>query len=252
MPVAVAAAWVSVRSDLPNTDVALLLVLCVGVVAMVGGREAVWVGALAGATAFDFFDTPPYGQLFMTRGRDVATTVVLIGASVLVGELAVRLRSYRTMATRRGEDFTVMSEAAQLMSFGDGADLVVAALAGELASRLALADCQFEHGPPTGDRPCVARDGRLVDLGDGLRADGRRPEVGDRLREAPITTIDLPVWTGMEVVGRYRMTLRPGPAPDHERLVAAVGIAEQAGAALARSWPRPPAPNRPRRLRLVR
>ena len=37
----------------------------------------------------------------------------------------------------------------------------------------------------------------------------------------------------MEVVGRYRMTLRPGPAPDRERLVAAVGIAEQAGAALA-------------------
>ena len=97
-----------------------------------GRRGAVLVGSLAGATAFDFFDTPPYGQLFMTRGRDVATTMVLIGASLLVGELAVRLRRYRTMATRRGEDFTVMSEAAQLMSFGDGADLVVAALAGEL------------------------------------------------------------------------------------------------------------------------
>ena len=40
----------------------------------------------------------------------------------------------------------------------------------------------------------------------------------------------------MEVVGRYRMTLRPGPAPDRERLVAAVGIAEQAGAALAGRW----------------
>ena len=78
------------------------------------------------------------------------------------------------MARRRGEDFTVMSEAAQLMSFGDGADMVVAALAGELAARLALADCRFERGPPTGDRPCVARDGRLVDLGDGL-GNGRRP-----------------------------------------------------------------------------
>lgn len=252
MPVAVAAGWVSVRSDLPNTDVALLLVLAVGAVALVGGRGAVLVGSLAGATAFDFFDTPPYGQLFMTRGRDVATTMVLIGASLLVGELAVRLRRYRTMATRRGEDFTVMSEAAQLMSFGDGADLVVAALAGELASRLALADCQFERGPPTGDRPCVARDGRLVDLGDGLREDGRRADLGDRLGDAPINAIDLPVWRGVEVVGRYRMTLRPGPPPDHERLVAAVGIAEQAGAALAGSWPRPPASDRPRRLRLVR
>ena len=116
------------------------------------------VGSLAGATAFDFFDTPPYGQLFMTRGRDVATTVVLVGASLLVGELAVRLRSYRTMATRRGEDFTVMSGAAQLMSFGEDADLVVAALAGELASRLALADCRVRA--------------RAADRGPALRGSG--------------------------------------------------------------------------------
>ena len=75
---------VPVRSDLPNTDVALLLVLCVGAVAMVGGRQAVLVGSLAGATAFDYFDTSPYGQLFITRGRDIATTVVLVGASLLV------------------------------------------------------------------------------------------------------------------------------------------------------------------------
>jgi hypothetical protein len=219
--------------------VALLLVLCVGAAAMVGGRWAVVVGALASATAFDFFDTPPYGQLFMTRGRDVVTTVLLVGAGVLVGELAVRLRNYRTMAARRGEDFTVMSGAAQLMAFGQDAGLVVAALAGELASRLALVDCQFGYGPPIGDCPQVSRDGRLVDL-------------GHERSEAPVQEIDLPVWVGTEVVGRYRMTLRPGSCPDREQLLAAVGMAEQAGAALAGSPNGTPAPNAPRRLRLVR
>ena len=228
-----------VRSDLPNTDVALLLVLCVGAAGMVGGRWAVLVGALASATAFDFFDTPPYHQLFMTRGRDVVTTVVLVAAGVLVGELAVRLRNYRSMAARRGEDFTVMSGAAQLMAFGEDAALVVAALAGELATRLALVDCQFGYGPPIGDCPQVSRDGRLVDLGQARS-------------EAPAREIDLPVWVGPEVVGRFRLTLRSGSCPDREQLLAAVGMAEQAGAALAGSANRTPTPNPPRRLRLVR
>ena len=74
-PSAVAAAWIPLRSDLPNTDVALLLVLCVGAVAMVGGRGRRWSERWRAATAFDLFDTPPYGQLYMTRGRDVVTTL---------------------------------------------------------------------------------------------------------------------------------------------------------------------------------
>ena len=49
------------------------------------------------------------------------------------------------------------------------------------------------------------------------------------------------------------MTLRDGARPGRDRLVAAVGIAEQAGAALAGGRDGPaPAPPRPRRLRLVR
>ncbi len=38
LPVAVPAAWVLVRQDLPSTDVALLLVLSVAVAARLGGR----------------------------------------------------------------------------------------------------------------------------------------------------------------------------------------------------------------------
>ena len=240
LPVAVAAAWVPIRSDLPNTDVALLLVLSVGAVAMIGGRWAVLIGSLASATAFDFFDTPPYGQLFMTRGRDVVTTVVLVGAALVVGELVVRLRAYRVMAARRGEDFTVMSGAARMMAFGQDAPLVVGALAGELVSRLGLVDCEFQYGPPAGDHPCVTRDGILV-AADGGGAD------------AAITDVDLPVWSGTEVVGRYRMRLTAGARPAPDRLLAAVGIAEQAGAALAGRPPDDtPAPGRSRRLRLVR
>jgi hypothetical protein len=240
VPVAVAAAWIPLRADLPNTDAALLLVLCVGAVAMVGGRWAALVGAVGAATAFDLFDTPPYGQLYITRGRDVVTTLLLVGAGLLVGELCVRVRTYRGMAASRAEDFTVISSAARLMAVGEDASMVVEALGGELISRLGLNDCEFEEALPTGDRPYVARDGSLVHL------DGQTH--GPSMRE-----IDLPVWAGAEVVGHYRLYLSSGPLPSRDRLLAAVGIAEQAGAALAASHPRPsPAPLRSRRLRLLR
>jgi hypothetical protein len=238
--VAVAATWVPVRSDLPSTDVALLLVLSVAVVARVGGRGAALIGALLSATAFDFFDTRPYGQLFMTEGRDVVTALLLVGVGAVVGELTVRLSRYRLMAARRGEDFAVMSGAAQLMGFGQEATIVVGALAGELVTRLKLADCQFAYGPLTGERPYVTPEGGLVD------ADGRRPA-------GRVDEVDLPVWAGGTLVGRYRMTLGGGPLPGPDRLVAAAGIAEQAGAALVGGGGSPaPEPSRPRRLRLVR
>jgi hypothetical protein len=145
------------------------------------------------------------------------------------------------VATHRKADFGVLSGAAGLMAFGEEAPVVVAALAGELMSRVGLVDCEFEHGPPSGERPCVARDGSLVWL-------DQEPS-----RAHPVVEIDLPVWTRTEVIGRYRMTVAPGPPPSRDRLLTAVGIAEQAGAALAsdHSEVRPEV-TRPRRLRLVR
>ncbi len=240
VPAAVAAAWIPLRSDLPNTDVAVLLVLCVGAVAMVGGPWAAVIGALAGATAFDLFDAPPYGQLYMTRGTDVVTTLVLVGAGLLVGELCIRTRAYHGIAASRAQDFTVLSTAARLMAVGEDGPMVVEALAGELVTRLGLSDCEFEQGPPPGDRSYVARDGRLV------APEGQpRDAIGDR--------VDLPVWVGTEVVGHFRLYVSTGPPLSPDRLLAAVGIAEQAGAALAVSHPAPPSATvRPRRLRLIR
>jgi hypothetical protein len=159
-------------------------------------------------------------------------------AGLVVGELCVRLRMYRLMAARRGADFAVMTAAAGLMAVGEDAVLVVRALAGELQARLALADCEFEFGPPSGSAAYVSREGYVVQLGDP--------------RSAPITELDLPVWLGSDVVGHYRMVLESA-VPSRDRLLAAVGIAEQAGAALAGCRPDSAHPSaRTRRLHVVR
>ena len=71
-----------------------------------------------------------------------------------------------------------------------------------------------------GDRSYVARDGSFV------APEGQpRDAIGGR--------VDLPVWVGTEVVGHFRLYLSPGPPLSPDRLLAAVGIAEQAGAAFA-------------------
>jgi hypothetical protein len=240
LPVCVAAAWVPLRATLPSVDVALPLVLSVGTVALLAGRWVSASSAAAAAAAFDFFDTPPYGQLFMTRARDVVTTFVLFAAGLLIGELCVRARSYRAIAATKVKDFTVMSGAARLMALGEDASVVVGALAGELTARLGLEDCEFDREPPSGDHPYVARDGSLI-FPDGRR---REPSAGE---------IDLPVWAGPEIVGRYRLSLASGVLPTADRLLTAVGIAEQAGAALVASEPSGlPPQNRAPRLRILR
>jgi hypothetical protein len=243
-PAGLAAAWVPIRDDLPNTDAALILVVGVAAVAYVGGKAATVVGALTAVTGFDFFDTPPYGQLLMTRSRDVVTALVLLLASLLVGSLAVSLRSYRTASARRTADFNVMASAARLVSVGEAAGVVVNALAGELIARLDLRDCEFVYGPPEPGRPVITRDGTL-----------------DQPAGPETTELALPVWGTDSIRGHYRLILKsPGP-PRPERLLAAVGIGEQAGAALTMQLvdPEParrpggpePAP-RPKKLRLVR
>lgn len=241
-PVAVAAAWVPVRNDLPSTDVALLLVVTVAAAATLGGRSSALIASFAGVVAFDYFDTAPYGRLLIARPRDEVTAAVLLAVGLLIGALAAGRRRYQEDARKGAEDFTVLASAARLASGGEDSGIVIGALAGELTSRLDLEDCEFVAGRPDGDRPSISREAEVTGAGPGPA----RPE------------LDLPVWVGDRVVAHFRLRLKPGSVPPPDRLRAAVGIAEQAGAVLAGAvpagWPArlPPSGSRPRRLKLVR
>jgi predicted Na+-dependent transporter len=90
LPAASSAALVAVRGTVPNTDIALLIIGAVLVVATSGHRSAAAVAALSAALSFDYFHTVPYQSLRIANSNDTLTTLVLGLVALVVGQVAAR------------------------------------------------------------------------------------------------------------------------------------------------------------------
>ena len=93
--IAVAVVLVPFRDEIDNTNLALILVLVVVIAAILGGRTAAAVAAVAATLAFDFFLTPPYLSMRIDSADDVETMLILLAVGLLVGEVAARGRRSR-------------------------------------------------------------------------------------------------------------------------------------------------------------
>ena len=237
-PGLVSVAWLPLRDHLPNTDVALVLVVAVAGVGFVAGRLGAVVGAGTAGVSFDLLHTRPYGHLAISHDKDALTTAFLIVAGIAVGEVASRLARFRRMAASEAEAFSLVSDAAGLVATGGDARLVVEALAEELARGLQLKECWYEAGSPAGDAPIIARDGALIDMGNAGTS------------WSPV--VDLPIWASGSIVAHFRLILGDDGLPPLAQRRLAVSVSDQAGAALtAREGP-PVVPPGRKRLRLVR
>jgi hypothetical protein len=236
LPLVISAAWIPLRDRLPNTDLALLLVLVIGTVGWLAGPLASLVSAVVAAVAFDVMDTRPYGALTMSRGVDITTALILLATGLLVGAGGARLGRYQKSGDQRTDALAIVMEASSLVATGEEQPLITEALGAELSRALDLVACEFHARPPNGTRPLVSRDGSLVGLlspaGSGTSAQ-----------------IDLPIWCHGQVVAHYRLTLGPR-RPSREELRVALSLADQAGAAMASTHPDPP-PRPAQRLRLL-
>src|ERR1700693_3659239 len=90
LPAGSAAALVTVRGTVPNTDIALLITAAVIVVATSGRRSAAAVAALSAAVSFDYFHTLPYHSLTIANRDDALATLVLGILALTVGQIAAR------------------------------------------------------------------------------------------------------------------------------------------------------------------
>src|SRR5262249_62389092 len=74
--------------------------------AVVGGRWGGATSAVVSALCFDFFFTRPYYSFTINSRDDIETTIVLLVVGLAVGELVVRARRHRQVASasrREGE-----------------------------------------------------------------------------------------------------------------------------------------------------
>lgn len=244
LPVAVATVWIPIRGRFSNVDVALALVAVVMVLGAGRRRLAVVVGAVSSALSFAYFDTQPYERFVMSRQPDVETTIAVVAMGLVGGELALRVARQR-LATRQGTgDLSRVRDAATLLATGEELVVVIGAVAGELSILLGLRDCWFEAEGVSGGSSWVDRAG---DIQRPQRGRGR-PQLfhpgptaypGPRPYTARWDEVILPVWGHGDVIGRFMMRVTPGVPLVRERLLVAVTLADQVGAALMAQGPLP-------------
>jgi hypothetical protein len=243
LPLLVSLAWVPIRTRLPTVDVALALVLAVAACGATGRRAVVGLAAIGAAAGFAYFDTQPYEHWVISRQPDIETLVALAVVSLITGELAVRARRLRTATGPSAEDMDRVREIAGLVA--SGADLidVLAAVGADLTRLLRGSACTYEAGPAEAGALVVGRDG-VAARGAGAgraRTRGPAPSPADpprrRSRGGAPTVLEVPV-TGMgQVLGRF-LVVNPAPtALRRGRLLVALTLADQAGAALIAQAP---------------
>jgi uncharacterized protein DUF4118 len=223
-PVAAAALMVPLRTHVPNTDLALAMVVVVAAVVLPGWRSAALVAGLSAGVWFDFFLTKPYQSFSIQRSSDVQTTLLLALVGVVVGEIAARRRVARSDTRTARDEVISLYVAAEMLAAGSNVDGVVTLIAEQVRDLLFLVDCHFDATVRHNDGPQLDRAGELqygrlnwpVDI-DGL----------------PNRDVVLPVESRGQRLGSYILRGPAlGVALSQDRRLAAVALSDLAGAAL--------------------
>jgi hypothetical protein len=225
-PAAAAALMIPLRSQVANTDLALVMVVVVALVVLPGRRLAALVAGLSAGIWFDFFLTKPYERFSIGRGADVQTTVLLALVGVLVGEIAVRRRRARRETSTAREEVLSLYVIAEMLAAGSRAEQVLTLVTEQLGELLFLVECRFDPGAREGSSPLLDRSGELHY--------GRL--AWDVAREGlPNREVILPVEAAHQHFGSFILR---GPALgipiSQDRRLAAVALSDLAGAALGR------------------
>jgi hypothetical protein len=223
VPVVVGAGLTPFRSNISPATAALALAVAVALVAALSTRLGGVVAALSAAASFDFFFTKPYGSLSISSAQEIETAILMLVCGLIVGQLSARNRTNKEMVVQTSDDFARIQAIAEMMASGAGAFEVVAAVGDELTGLLGLRSCRFERTFPDGPSPTIERNG---DVSWG------RFWWGFRTLGLPGKEVTLVVEHQRRRLGRYVLVAVPGAPVTREQLVAAVTLADQAGAAL--------------------
>ena len=222
-PLALAAALVPARQSFVGTAAALALVAVVAAIAILGSRLAGFLASVSSALSFDFFLTRPYQRFAISHRSDLETTISLFVVGLIVTELAARVRHHRRVAAEEADYIALIHDLGEMVAQGAPAADVIERASNELIHLLHLRRCSYLPGVPESKRTTVQSHGEVV-LG-GLRW-------GISTMGLPGPELDLPIHHGGRTLGRFVIVPTPGWPVSHERMIVAVAIAGQVGAAL--------------------
>ncbi|WP_269859114.1 DUF4118 domain-containing protein [Streptomyces sp. RPT161] len=222
-PLAVAAALVSARAHISNTDVALVLVVVIVAVAAIGHRVAGALAALSAAAWFDFFFTRPYERFAITKSADIRTAVLLLLVGLAVSQLAARARRLKVITVTDAQYLGAIHATAARAQTATSAAQVVDQVKRQLTELLQLRDCRFEYGSLLGHPAQLRPDGSVLV--------GRRSWDVDQ-QGLPDEEIELRAFGNGRYLGRFMMRPAQGAKPPLQARLVAVTLAEQAGSAL--------------------
>lgn len=224
-PILVAGVLVGIRDEIDSANVALLLVLVVLAAGVVGGRFPGAVGAVVGALSFDFFHTVPYGSLSIASRDDVETTLLLLVVGLVAGQIAVRARRSRSLATARRSEIEQLHHVAEMVAKGASLADVERVVCVELSLLLTLRDCRYEAEPSIRVLPRLERNGAITAA--------RYRHLGEEGFSLPVDGVEIPVLVGGRERGRLVLMPEPDVGVSLDRRLVAVAIADQLGAALS-------------------
>jgi K+-sensing histidine kinase KdpD len=199
-PLVVCAVCAGLRSQVPTSSVALLLVLCVVASAASGLRAAALVSAFSAGLWFDFFLTQPYYSLAIENRDNVELTVLLVVIGGLVTETVLWGHRQQSRAARRsGYLDGALRTAESAVRRELPPDALVRLVATEIADVLDVPACRYVPGPVRDPRLAVLdHDGNLTRAGHEVDVDRRGLPVDEE------TT--LVVRRGDHVVGHFVIT----------------------------------------------
>jgi hypothetical protein len=241
LPLGIAVAWIPIRTKLPNVDLALVLIVAVAAIGALGQRLGVVLSAVSAALWFEFFDTVPFERLGIARSPDVETTLILAVVAVMVGELAVRTTRHRGFVRAETENLSSIRSAAALVASGEELVGVIEAVVADLTRLLSLRACSFESTDADPSRARLGRDG-------ALELSSRPVPVTAAAGAAPVT--ELPVIVQGETIGQFVLEFDPREPPAHDRLLVALTLADNVGAAFLAQAPPPVPPDKQPKLLL--